>query len=250
MGVAGGDLNADGAVDLFVTNYRDESNTLYLQDTDGVFRDATGSSGLVAPSLPMLGFGTQYIDAQLDGWGDLLVLNGHIDDLTHLEIPYRMRAQLFEGSVGLRFHSKTADEVGDYFRHERLGRTLAWFDFDRDGKQDLVASELDGPTRLLHNVSVAGNYLAINLVGTRSHRDAIGTQVSVTAGARRWTQQLLAGHGYMASNQRTLHFGLGTVQQIEQIEIEWPSGLQQTFGPLNVNSQWLAIENQGLQPLP
>lgn len=250
MGVATGDVNADGALDLFVTNYHDESNTLYIQQPDGSFYDATGSSGLAPASLPMLGFGTQLIDAQLDGWGDLLTLNGHIDDLTHRGIPYHMPAQLFEGQADMRFQVRSANEIGEYFRNARLGRALAWMDFDRDGRQDFVATELDGPTRLLRNTSKAGNYLAISLTGTVSQRDAIGAQVTVSVGSRSWTQQLIAGCGYMATNQRTLHFGLGAEQEVDQIDIHWPSGLQQTFGPLKVNSRWLVVEERGIQPLP
>ncbi len=249
QGVAIGDVNGDGALDLFVTNYHDESNTLYVQHPDGSFLDGTGSTGLATASLPMLGFGTQFIDAQLDGWADLLVLNGHIDDLTHLGIPYQMRPQFFVGKSGMQFQLSGADETGDFFQHERLGRSLAWLDFDRDGKQDFVAGKLDGPTRLIRNMSIAGNYLAINLVGTHSHRDAIGSQVRVTAGEQMWTQQLVAGGGYMATNQRTLHFGLGAIEEVERVDIDWPSGLRQTFGPLKANTRWLAVENGGMQPL-
>ncbi len=250
MGIAIGDVNRDGALDLLVTNYYDEANTLYLQQPSGIFRDATRASGLVGPSVKMLGFGTQFIDAECDGLADLIVLNGHIDDMSHVGTPYRMRAQFFVGDGNAKFVESRAPTNGAYFDQERLGRALALVDFDRDGRQDFVATDLERPASLVRNESESGNYVTIRLVGTTSHRDAIGTEVVATVAGRQTTHQLVSGCGYMVSNEKMIHIGLGEATKIDQLRILWPSDVQQTYTDVLANTQWLAIENQqGLRPL-
>ena len=246
MGVAAADTNRDGAIDLLVTNYFDETNTLYLQESNGTFRDATQSSGLVGPSLKMLGFGAQFLDAQNDGEADLVVLNGHIDDMTHAGMGYRMRSQFFLGNGQAKWAELKAKELGPYFERERLGRALALIDFNRDGRQDFIATDLERPTSLVRNDSQSGNYLTIRLVGTKSHRDAIGTNVTITVAGTKHTQQLVSGHGYMASNEKKLHFGLGSAEQVDRIELDWPSGILETYSNIQANTHWLAIENKSL----
>ncbi|QDV27799.1 FG-GAP-like repeat-containing protein [Aureliella helgolandensis] len=250
MGVATGDINRDGAIDLLVTNYHDESNTLYVQQSAGAFRDASLAAGLVAPSLAPLGFGTQCFDAQLDGHLDFVVLNGHIDDMSHMGIPFRMRPQYFSGNSAARFVEGTAEDTGPFFASMRVGRAAALIDADCDGRQDMVVGDLEQPTCLLHNESTSGNFVSIRLVGVESHRDAIGAQVTVTADGRPWTSQLVAGGGYMASNQRQLHFGLGDASMVERIEIEWPTGMRQQIDNVRSNTHWIAIENQIVRQLP
>ncbi len=244
MGVAADDLNGDGTLDLFVTNYYDESNTLYLQQAQGNFRDATAAAGLVAPSLKLLGFGVQAVDAQLDGWPDLMVLNGHVDDLTHVGRPFAMRSQFFSGQPDGRFAESPAQAVGKYFQRPRLGRALALLDFDGDGRSDMIATELDGPSELLRNTSSAENFFSLQLVGVQSQRDAIGTAVVATIGDKTFTKQLTAGCGYMVTNQKHLLLGCGSASSIDQLEIHWPSGLTHTHHDLPTNSHWLAVEDQ------
>jgi len=250
MGIAIGDVNRDGALDLLVTNYYDETNTLYLQQSSGIFRDATRASGLVGPSVKMLGFGTQFIDAECDGLADLIVLNGHIDDMSHTGTPFRMRAQFFVGDGKTQLVESRSATNGAFFEQERLGRALALIDFDRDGRQDFVATDLERPTSLVRNESESGNYVTIRLVGTTSHRDAIGTEVVATVAGRQTTHQLVAGCGYMVSNEKVIHIGLGDATKVERINILWPSGIQQAYTDVLANTHWLAIENQqGLRPL-
>lgn len=246
MGIASGDVDGNGTIDLLVTNYYDESNTLYLQELDGLFRDATGMAGLIAPSLKMLGFGAQFIDAQCDGAVDLVVLNGHVDDMSHAGVPFHMRAQFFLGSGTARFNELPAFECGDYFAKGRLGRSLALIDFNRDGKQDFVATEIDGASRLVRNESQSGNYLTLELVGTQSHRDAIGTIVTAASGSVRTTKQLVGGCGYMATNEKRICIGLGELTHVDQLEIQWPSGIKQLFQHVPANTSYLCVENRPL----
>jgi hypothetical protein len=123
---------------------------------------------------------------------------------------------------------------------------LALIDFNRDGRQDFVATDLEGPTSLVRNDSQSGNYLTIRLVGTKSHRDAIGTNVIVTVAGNQRSQQLVSGCGYMATNEKILHFGLGSAEQVDRIELDWPSGTRETYSNVQANTHWIAIENMSL----
>ncbi|HEV7225721.1 MAG TPA: FG-GAP-like repeat-containing protein, partial [Pirellulales bacterium] len=143
MGVAAGDANGDRKLDLFVSNFYAESNTLYLQDADQQFVDATARAGLRAASFNLLGFGAQFIDGELDGWPDLVLANGHIDDYSYKQIPFEMPPQYFRNLGGGRFAERPAEELGDYFQGKYLGRGLARLDWNRDGREDFVVSHLD-----------------------------------------------------------------------------------------------------------
>jgi ASPIC/UnbV protein/VCBS repeat protein len=243
MGVAAGDADGDGRLDLFVTNYYEEPNTLYLQDSSGTFIDATTASGLRTPSYRMLGFGTQFIDGELDGYPDLIVTNGHVEDLSERQVPYEMPPQYFRGLGGGKFAELPAAELGEFFEGEYLGRGLARLDWNRDGREDFVISHLDAPTALVSNVSrETGHYLAVQLRGVRSSRDAIGAEVAIEAAGRRRTQWLTAGDGYQASNQRQLVFGLGAEERVERLHIRWPSGRRQEFAGLAADQALIFVE--------
>jgi hypothetical protein len=252
MGVAAGDANGDGKLDLFVTNFYRESNTLYLQDREGLFVDATAASGLRAPSYHMLGFGAQFLDGELDGIPDLVVTNGHIDDLSHEQVPYKMPPQYFRGLGGGKFAELPPAELGEFFAGKYLGRGLARLDWNRDGREDFVVSHLDAPAALVTNTSTeTGHYLAVQLRGVKSSRDAIGTAATLTSAGRRRTQWLTAGDGYLASNQRQLVFGLGPERQVEKLLVRWPSGLTQEFAELPADQELILVEGSSrVTPLP
>lgn len=243
MGVAAGDANRDGRLDLFVTNFYRETNTLYLADEYGFFRDATAATGLAQPSYDRLGFGAQFLDADLDGWEDLVVVNGHIDDRTSEGVPYAMRPQLFVNEGG-RFRERSND-AGAYFSRPSLGRALAKIDWNRDGREDLVATNLETPAALLTNITPhAGYFLCVELRGVASGRDAIGASVRVSAGDETWWRQLTAGDGYQASNERRLVFGLGPHDTAELLTVQWPAGGTETFRDLHANACYRIVEGR------
>ena len=202
MGIAADDADHDGRPDLFVTNFYDESNTLYLQRSEGLFADRTRPSGLREPGFKQLGFGTQFLDADLDGWPDLLVTNGHIDDFSFEGKPHEMPPHCYR-NVGVRFELLPAKQLGAFFEGKYLGRSLTRLDFDRDGREDFVIGHLDAPSRLIRNTTErAGQSVSVKLIGSRD-RDATGAVVSVRVGDEVVSRTLFAGDGYHSSNEKT-----------------------------------------------
>lgn len=245
MGVACGDADGNGQLDLFVTNFANEHNTLYFQHSGQLFLDSTQSAGLVAPSMEFLGFGTQFFDADLDGWLDAIVTNGHIDDSGGVGTMFEMRPQFFLNRTRGKFVELHADQVGEFFSQPRLGRGLALLDWNRDGLPDAAISHLDDDPALLENrTSEPGAFLSLSLRGAASSRDAIGAQLTVALGDRTLVAQLTAGDGYMASNQRQILFGLGDHTAAEQLTIRWPSGTEQVFENVAANQHYIAVEGR------
>jgi tetratricopeptide (TPR) repeat protein len=243
MGMAADDWDGDQRLDVLITNFYMETNVLYLQTSNGVFLDGTHESGLAGPSLQVLGFGTQSVDADLDGLRDLVVTNGHVDDHRAYGQPYAMPAQFFRGLGGGRFEELPARSLGPFFEELRLGRGMGRLDWNRDGREDLAISHLESPAALLTNSSLTtGTPLVIQLRGIHVDRDTIGTHVSVTSSTGKQTRQITAGDGYQASNQRQLVFGLGADTQAAAVEILWPNGTRQTFRDVPGKQEWLVRE--------
>lgn len=248
MGIAAGDATEDGRLDLFVTNFTEEPNALYVGGEDGLFVDAVQRAGLAVPSLPMLGFGTQFIDGELDGRLDLIVTNGHIDDRTRRGEQYRMPPQYFRNLGNGAFAEAPAVALGPYFSGTYLGRGLARWDWNADGREDIAISHLDAPLALLMNTTqAAGNAVSVELRGTRSARDPIGTRVTLRVGDSVLVRQLTAGDGFHASNERRLIFGLGIQDRVAEVRIRWPSGDEQHFANLESGGRYVVVE--GEEPL-
>lgn len=247
MGVAADDATGDGHIDLFVTNFYDDANTFYVPEASGrMYRDQTVEFGLRESSLRLLGFGTQFIDGDLDGWRDLILTNGHVQDHTKVGIPYKMRAQYYHNLEGKAFQELHADTLGPFFDQLLLGRGLARLDWNRDGREDVAISHIGSPAALLTNqTSPAGHFLTLQLRGITGSRDAIGTIVRLKCNGRTLTRQLTAGDGYQASNQRQLVFGLGDSTQNAELEIRWPGGATQTFTDVAVDAEYIAVEARG-----
>ncbi|QDT05962.1 ASPIC and UnbV [Rubripirellula lacrimiformis] len=242
MGVAAGDFNRDGTLDLHVTNFLRESVNLFMQSKSGYFSDECLAYQLVEPSYGVLGFGTQSADFDNDGWLDLAVLNGHVFNADDDAIAYKMQPQVLQGQQG-RFTALASEQIGPYWQEDRLGRTLAMLDWNHDGKMDLLANHLDAPIALLENESDSQNWIQLELVGTTSERDAIGAEVQVRCGDQQWTGWQFGGDGLMSTNQPIVHFGLGSNETIDQIEIHWPSGDHQTFQNPKPAQRYLVVEN-------
>ena len=243
MGIASGDFDRNGTLDLHVTNFENEPVNLFLQSPEGIFIDEVNRKGLGQTSFGVLGFGTQAGDFDNDGWLDLAVLNGHVYDGRVDDIPFRMLPQLFEGSRdGFLLHSDS--QAGDYWSEKKLGRTLATLDWNRDGRLDLLANHLDQPVALLQNESPGEKWIQIELIGTTSEREAIGAEVRVVAGEERWTGWQIGGDGLMCTNEPVVHFGLGGVTKPVSVVVQWPSGLRTELTGLSVNRRYLVVEGE------
>ena len=243
MGIAVDDFNGDSRLDFFVTNFYEESNTLYIQKSGLLFVDETREFGLRNPSLQKLGFGTQSLDCDLDGFPDLIVANGHVDDFSYDGKSYRMPPQIFANRDGVRFDEVTISWADSYFNGQYLGRGMARIDWNRDGHEDFVVSHLDSPAALVTNLTEScGNSLSFRLTGVDCSRDAIGTNVTVIRAGKSHTRQLTAGDGYQASNERILVFGVGNSEFATEVTIDWPSGLTQTFHNLTTGIEHHIVE--------
>lgn len=244
MGIAAGDANGDGRLDLFVTNYVDESNTLYEQQADGTFADASRRAGLADPSRHLLGFGTQFLDANNDGWEDLVVANGHVDDFRFKGYAFDMPAEFFRNAAGV-FHEEPPESLGFYFQNKHFGRGLARLDWNGDGRNEFAVSHLGEPAVLLTNASpTAGRSISLRFRATKSARDAIGTVVTIKTNRRRLVRQMTAGDGYQASNERKLVIGIGPADQVDSVSVRWASGHFDRFEALASGRTWLMIEGR------
>ncbi len=246
MGIAADDINLDGLTDLLVTNFFRESNTLYTAISPDFYEDRSRTSGIREPSWNMLGFGTQFFDADLDGWPDLFVANGHIDDLSSPDEPFEMPAQLFANTNGV-FHEVS----GLQSLRPALGRAVARIDWNKDGREDLVVANQHSPTQLLTNdTPPIGRSLVFQFRSTSSSRDAIGTIVQLTCGSKTIAKQLNAGDGYMASNQRQIVIALDPSETIDSVTVFWPGGLTQTLPPSEIEPFMLVVENRTASAIP
>lgn len=208
MGVACGDYDGNGYLDLYVTHFHRESNTLYRNLGSRGFEDVTGLAGLHGPTLKYLGFGTVMTDFDLDGRQELFIVNGHIDPDKGLEgEPYQMQPQLFTFD-GSRWR-ECGVEAGDYFSARRVGRGVATADFDDDGDLDLCVVHQNAPVALLRNDSNRGHWLKLAFLGHLSNRRGIGVRVTLRAGDRSFVKQLFGGSSYAVSHQPVLVFEIG-----------------------------------------
>ena len=241
MGLAHGDFDRNGKMDFHVTNYWDQPSDLYLQQSGGIFQNATMGRGVGSPSIKRVGWGTQAADLDRDGWLDLAVLNGHVVDSNDGRTPYKMTPQLFRGHPD-RFDPFVIDE--EYWVRPSLGRTLAQLDWNRDGKVDMLANHLDAPVALLENQSDIGNWIRFELVGVDSARDAVGAELRIEVEGESWTGWVVGGDGFQCNNESVVDFGIGKNDSNVTVEVLWPSGSQQRLDELTVNQSYLIIEGQ------
>ncbi len=248
MGIVAGDLMGRGRIDLFVTNYYGETNTLYRNDTQLFFADVTEETGLGAPSRLRLGFGTSLADFDNDGWLDLLIANGHVQDRlpdVDRNEPFAQLPLVFQNQHGVRFHN-VSDGAGEYFRTPRVGRSTAISDFDRDGDPDVAINcHHDAAALLRTEAGQAGNWLRIALVGRESNRDGIGALVRVEVGELTLLRSIQAGTGYLSCDESTILVGLGQHDGPCGVTVTWPGGQRETWTSLAVNRPWRLIQGSG-----
>ncbi len=230
MGVACGDLDGDGRLDLAVTNFYNESTTFFRNLDQNIFADYTSAIGLAVPSRYLLGFGIAFFDANNDGRLDLITANGHVHD-GRPQFPWKMPVQLFLGDPGGRL-TDVSNKSGPPFPVLRMGRGLAVGDLDNDGRIDALVVSQNEPLAFFHNRTGGGHFLTLQLEGTASNRDGVGAVVTLKCGSHLQTVPRLGGGSYQSASDPRIHFGLGESRQIDWALVRWPSGRHDRFDKL------------------
>jgi hypothetical protein len=256
MGVAICDFNHTGRFSIHVTNFEDQSNSLFRNDGNLAFSDTAYAAGLAQITIPYLGWGTGCVDFGNTGWPDLFVVNGHVYpqvDALSAGGKYRQRSLVFRNRQDGTFAEMTSD-AGAALAVPRASRGAAFGDLDNDGRIDVVIENIDGAPTVLHNVSngagstSANNWVSIRLIGTKSNRLALGAKVKIVAGDLTQIDEVRSGGSYLSQNDLRLHFGLGSRTKIDRVEIRWPSGGNQVLQNLATDRFYTVKEGEGIEP--
>jgi hypothetical protein len=240
MGIACGDFDRNGWLDLYLTHFTNEWNTLYANLGPQGFMDQTAVVNLVVPTHPMLAFGTTMCDFNGDGWYEIYVANGHINPRRTEGTGYEMPPQLFS------FNGVSWDDIGvssgEHFQRRQVGRAVATADFDRDGRTDVIVVNQNSPAALLHNRSAGSRLLQLDLVGRSSNRQAVGTRVSTTIDGTIRMAERYGGGGYCSSDEPLISLGFGEGVETVDLQVDWPNGTTQHLKDVRVPSRRTLIE--------
>src|SRR5262249_11458140 len=255
MGIALGDVDGDGLCDVFVTHLTSETHTLWRQGPRGKFRDRTARSGLAPPGSRGTGFGTVIADFNHDGAMDVVAANGRVargppvaeGTLGPFWCQFAERNQLVANAGDGRFRD-ISSQNRSLCGVPGVYRGLACGDVDGDGALDLLVTSLAGPARLYRNVVPnRGHGLLVRAIDPALKRDAYGAEVIVRAGERRWVRWINPGYSYLCSNDPRAHFGLGSIDHVDAIDVRWPDGIRETFpgGPADQRPELVLRKGTG-----
>jgi enediyne biosynthesis protein E4 len=250
MGVDVADFDNSGTAGVAITNFDNEMIGLYRMSGKS-FEDIAPQSGVGIASRNSLGFGCAFLDVNLDGWLDFAVANGHIDETVRNirgNVGYAQPPQLFVNGGKGTFHD-VATEIGGEFDQPKVGRGLAYADFDRDGDLDLLLTTNNGPAHLYRNDQLTGNRsIRFRLVGTKSNRDGIGAMVRLFASGLMQSRLVKGGSSYLSQSELSVTFGLEKRERIDRVVIDWPSGRTEEYKNLAAGHCYECMEGQGIVP--
>ncbi len=250
MGVDTGDFERSGRAGVAMTNFDNEMIGLYRSAQAGVYDDVSTAAGVGLASKNSLGFGCAFLDVNLDGALDLAVANGHIDDTVrniHGNAGYAQAAQLFLNDGAGNFRDVAA-EAGGGFAAPKVGRGLAFGDFDRDGDVDLLMTTNHGPAYLFRNDVANGNRsVRFRLAGKKSNADGIGAVVKLFAGGEMQSRMVRGGSSYLSQSELPVTFGVGKRDRVERVVVEWPSGRTEEFKDLLAGKSYVCWEGSGVR---
>ena len=248
MGSTAADYDGDGHIDLFKTNFSDDTPTLYRSNGDATFTDNTFAAGL-GINLDALGWGTMFADVDNDGFPDLLVANGHVYpevDSAKLGSTFKEPRFLYYNLGNGKFKDLSKSS-GPGLTEPLAGRGLAIADLWNDGRLSAIINNLsDRPLLLVNEASNKNHWLGLHLVGTTSNRSAIGARVTLRGTHRRWVDEVRSGSSYNSSSDLRLHFGLGSESTLPRIEVHWPNGQTEIFPAPGIDKILTLTEGKGL----
>lgn len=252
MGIAYGDYDNDLYQDILVTNFWEQTNTLYHNDRGTFFSDLSFDAGVGKESFQFLAWGTEFFDYDNDGDKDLFVANGHLFpqlDRANLGTSYAQTNQLFE-NLGDGTFAEVSQLSGKGLEIKKVSRGASFGDYDDDGDLDIFVLNLnDRPTLLRNDGGNEHNWLMVKTIGTASNRDGIGARIEVRSGGITQSAEIRSGVSYLSHNDLRAHFGLGQREAIDLLVVHWPSGLQERFENLSANRLVVLQEGEGIVPI-
>jgi hypothetical protein len=252
MGSTIGDYDGDGNLDVFRTNFSDDTSTLLHNNVDGSFSDVTYRAG-IGVNTRYLGWGTMFFDFDNDGWPDLILANGHVYpevERLKLDIHYREPRVLYWNRGDGTF-TDVSREAGPAITAAGSGRGLAVGDFWNDGRESVIVTNMNGaPSLLVNRSSNLNHWIEFKTVGTRSNRDGIGARLTLVNADKRHVDEVRSGSSYISNSDSRIHFGLGEKSDLKYLEIAWPSGLRERFDRLQPDSIMSVREGAGQPVVP
>ena len=251
MGIDAADFDNSGRMGVAVTNFDNEMAGLYRSLGPGLYEDVAKAAGVGMASRNRLGFGCLFVDLDLDGAVDLVIANGHIDEAVRTMRTGAGHAQpplLFQNLGNGKFQDVAA-AAGEEFARPRVGRGLAYGDFDRDGDLDLLMTTNNGPAVLFRNDQASGNRsVRFTLVGTNSNRAGIGARVRVLLGGPLQSRMVKTGSSYLSQSELPVTFGVGRRDAVDRVVIDWPSGRTEEFKSVQAGRAYECTEGKGIGP--
>lgn len=249
MGIDTADYDNDGDLDIILTHYQAETNTLYQNDGSGIFWDVTAQTRIGEPTHLPLAWGTGFVDFDNDGWLDLFFANGHlhdnVEDLQEVGV-YKQQNQLFH-NLGNGTYSDITDKSGDGLRIKKSSRGAIFGDYDNDGDMDILVTNIgDAPDLLRNDTPPINNWISIKMIGKKSNRDAIGAKVKLKFGETLKLMEVKSGGSYLSQNQFRSQIGLGTAKKVDQIIVNWRHGVQDVIEDVQSNQHLTIREGDGI----
>ncbi|MGH9453255.1 MAG: CRTAC1 family protein, partial [Terriglobia bacterium] len=248
MGATAGDYNCDGWLDIFKTNFSDDTSSLYLNDGHGSFSDATYDAG-IGLNTRWLGWGCGFADLDNDGWVDIFLANGHVYpevERAGIDEPFKEPKIVYRNLRNGRFED-ISSRAGPGVTLLRSARGVAFGDFDNDGGMDVVVNNMnDAPTLLQNQSGHRQRWLKVKVAGVKSNRSAIGARVRVVAGSHAQMDEVRSGGSYISQSELRLHFGLGPVEVVDRVEVKWPSGIVDRVKNVETNQTIWIKEGAGI----
>ena len=247
MGVAIGDYDRNGTMDIFKTNFAGDTSTLYANTGKGLCEDRTFAAGF-GLNTRWLGWGVGFLDLDSDGWQDLFLVNGHVyPEVRQLktEAGYEQRKVVYRNLRNGRF-ADVSEQLGAPVTTPKAGRGAAFADFDNDGDVDIVVNNLhDTPDLFRLDQTGERHWVTLKLVGTQSNRSAIGALVRVVTADGEQRQEVRGGGSYYSQNDLRLHFGLGAARGIERVIVRWPNGREEAWTTIAIDRAHTLTEGSG-----